>query len=64
LKTFYLILRAIVIEIEINQMKCSQGSFRTMGNKYQIIGSQKSGARFGTTVVSLGDINLDGYDGE
>ena len=41
-----------------------QGSFRTMGNKYQLMGSQKAGARFGTTVVSLGDINLDGYHGE
>jgi hypothetical protein len=35
-----------------------------MGNKYQLMGSQKAGARFGTTVVSLGDINLDGYHGE
>ncbi|CAB3366718.1 Hypothetical predicted protein [Cloeon dipterum] len=39
-----------------------QGSFRTMGNKFQLMGSKKAGARFGTTVVSLGDINLDGYD--
>ncbi|XP_059474433.1 integrin alpha-PS4-like [Neocloeon triangulifer] len=50
------------IYVFINELvSLRQGSFRTMGNKYQLMGSQKSGARFGTTVVSLGDINLDGF---
>jgi hypothetical protein len=29
-----------------------------------IMGNRQPGARFGTTVANVGDLNMDGYEGE
>ncbi|KAF4530203.1 hypothetical protein B566_EDAN018321 [Ephemera danica] len=51
------------IYVFINELiSLTQGGFRELGEDSKIMGTQHYGARFGTTIVNIGDINLDGHE--
>ena len=41
-----------------------QGSFTEITGERIIMGSRRYGARFGTAVANVGDLNMDGYEGK
>jgi hypothetical protein len=42
----------------------SQGSFTEITGDRMIMGNHRYGARFGTAVANVGDLNMDGYEGK
>ena len=45
-------------------LRVLQGSFTEITGERMIMGSRQYGARFGTAVANVGDLNLDGYEGK
>ncbi|KDR08408.1 Integrin alpha-4 [Zootermopsis nevadensis] len=41
-----------------------KGRFKEITGDRMIMGNRRYGARFGTAVANVGDLNMDGYEGE
>jgi hypothetical protein len=57
-------MKALNLDVCLSHVFVSQGSFKEITGDRMIMGNHRYGARFGTAVANVGDLNMDGYEGK